>query len=88
MAKAIVCLAMLVALLGCSKPAPVISILPTPKPYTQSQITAINAERLQVKACCPNTDRAMIDYGKLRDKIFAADQIQRGVSGGFRPALK
>lgn len=88
MAKAIASFAMLIVLLGCAKPAPVISILPTPKPYTPTQVTAINTERPQVAACCPNTDKAMIDYGKLRDKIFAAEQIQRGVSGGFRPALK
>jgi len=51
--------------------------LPRVVPYTQQEKAAINAERPTVKACCPKTDRAMVHYGKLRDKIIAAEEIQQ-----------
>lgn len=92
------CLAL--ALSGCAsagaKRAPSVSALPRIVPYTAQEKAAINAERPKVKACCPNTDKAMVHYGKLRDKVYAAEQIQRranqpkkGLFGGlFGGALK
>ena len=72
-------LALALALAGCaSKPPPRLSKLPALVPYTQAQKAAINAERPRVKACCPNTDKAMESYGKLRSKIEAAKALEAG----------
>lgn len=57
---------------------PTISKLPQIVPYTQAQKAAINAERPRVKACCPNTDKAMEHYGKLRSKIEATKALEAG----------
>jgi hypothetical protein len=56
---------------GQGHQTPQVTALPALKPYTQTQIDAINAERAKVKECCPLTDGAMVDYGKLRDKLKA-----------------
>ena len=64
-------------LVGCAKSPPLISALPNVVNYTQAEKAAINAERSKVSACCPNTNRAMYRYGKLRDKVLAAEEIQQ-----------
>lgn len=63
---------------GQADKLPPVTALPALRPYTQEQLDALNAERSIVKACCPNTDKAMIDYGKLRDKIRARGETTAG----------
>ena len=67
-----------VLLVGCaSARPPMVSALPNIVEYTTERKAALNAERPKVKACCPLTDRAMQEYGDVREKIEAGEQIQQ-----------
>lgn len=90
MAQRLILLALCLLLAGCVTAQPAVSALPKLAPYTKEKMDAINAERPKVKACCPNTDRAMADYGKLRSKLRAAEGVQaarkptKGLFGLFK----
>ena len=70
-------LALTLLLVGCAKSPPLVSALPTVANYTSAEKAAINAERKTVSKCCPKTDAAMYDYGRLRDKVLDAEEIQQ-----------
>ena len=74
-------------LTGCGAPAKAtgsVSALPKIKVYSETFKTELKGEQPLVKACCPRTNEAMYDYGRLRQKITAAEGIRREVAGGLK----
>lgn len=76
--KAAIATALVLALVGCaSVPSrPSVSALPKPKQYSSTFRTELKAEQPIVKTCCPRTNEAMYDYGRLIEKLKAGEAIQ------------
>jgi hypothetical protein len=77
----------ILALAGCApavKATGSVSALPKIKVYSETFKTELRGEQPLVKACCPRTSDAMYDYGRLRQKIIAAEGIRKAAGGELK----